>query len=115
MYEEGQIGVTKASGRSTILYEMFLHNVSNYMQHSMHTLCKIVSVPEDYTTTNSEGVIHVSTSQPASVLVMIVADSVFEPDENFLIEILLPESEDRNCVILQPNAIDITIRDNIST
>ena len=56
-----------------------------------------------------------STSQPASVTVLIVDNDVFELDEVFQIEIFLPESEDRNCVILQPSVVEITILDNDST
>ena len=59
--------------------------------------------------------IRVSTSQPASVTVMIVDDDVFKSEEVFQIQVFLPASEDRNCVILQPSVIEITILDNDST
>ena len=55
-----------------------------------------------------------NTTQPASVIIPIVDDDVLELDETFQAEISLQNSEDRNCVILQPNVVDITILDNDS-
>ena len=55
-----------------------------------------------------------NTTQPASVSIMIVDDDVLELDESFQVEISLWNSEDRNCLILQPNVIGITIVDNDS-
>ena len=52
-------------------------------------------------------------TQPASVIIpTIVDDNLLELDEIFQVEIGLQNSEDRNCIILQPNVVDITIMDD---
>ena len=69
---------------------------------------------DDYYATNLEGTIYANTTQPASVIVPIVDDNVLELNEIFRADITLQNSEDRNCVVLQPNAVDITIMNNDS-
>ena len=46
------------------------------------------------------------------VSVLILEDSLFEIDEKFRAEINLLEEEDAQCIILRPNAVEITILDN---
>lgn len=69
---------------------------------------------EDYDATNLEETIYANTTQPASVIIPIVDDNVLELNEIFQAEISIQNSEDRNCVVLQPNAVDITIMNNDS-
>ena len=73
-----------------------------------------VSVPEDYTATDLEGMVNVNTSQQTSVTILIVDNNMLEPNESVQIEISLLKSEITNCVILQPSMADITILDNDS-
>ena len=53
-------------------------------------------------------------TQPSSVNVTIVDNGILESNETFQVEISLQNSEDSNCVILQPNVIDVTIVDDDS-
>ena len=76
--------------------------------------CKsVITASTDYNATNLEGTVYVNAAQPALVIVpIIVDDNLLELDEIFQVEIDLQNSEDRNCVILQPNVGDITIMDD---
>lgn len=69
---------------------------------------------KDYNETNMEGTINVNAARPALMTLLIVDDDVLELDETFQVEISLQNSEDENCIILQPNVVDITIMDNDS-
>ena len=69
---------------------------------------------EDYTTTDIEGMFNMNATQPSSVNVTIVDNGILESNEIFQVEISLQNSEDSNCVILQPNVIDVTIVDDDS-
>lgn len=53
-------------------------------------------------------------TQPSVVNVTIVDNGILESNETFQVEISLQNSEDSNCVILQPNVIDVTIVDDDS-
>ena len=53
-------------------------------------------------------------TQPSLVNVTIVDNGILESNEIFQVEISLQNSEDSNCVILQPNVIDVTIVDDDS-
>ena len=55
-----------------------------------------------------------SESQPASVMIPIIDDNVLELNETFRVEIGILNDEDRTCVTLQPNVVDIIIVDNDS-
>ena len=57
---------------------------------------------------------NVNATQPSSVNVTIVDNGILESNETFQVEISLQNSEDSNCVILQPNVIDVTIVDDDS-
>ena len=49
------------------------------------------------------------TSQNATVTLKILDDNLLEVDEMFRVEI---SSNSSNCVVLQPNFVDIVIKDN---
>ena len=49
------------------------------------------------------------TSQNATVTITILDDDILEVDEMFRVEIT---SNSSNCLLLQPNFVDITIKDN---
>ena len=54
-------------------------------------------------------------SQPASsVMILIVHDNVLELNETFRIEIGILDNEDRTCVTLQPNVVEVIIVDDDS-
>ena len=55
-----------------------------------------------------------SESQPASVMIPIIDDDILELNETFRVEIGILNDEDRTCVTLQPNVVDIIIVDNDS-
>ena len=55
-----------------------------------------------------------SESQPASVMIPIIDDNVLELNETFRVEIGILNDEDRTCVTLQPNVVDIIIVDDDS-
>ena len=68
---------------------------------------------EDYIYFSDEYVL-TNTSQQAVAVISIVNDNHLEIDEKFRAEISLVLMEDRNCVLLLPNAADVTILDNDS-
>lgn len=72
-----------------------------------------ITASEDYNVTDIVQLIHVNTSE-SSVIIPIVDDIILELDEIFQAEIGLQNSEDRNCVILQPKMVNITIMDDDS-
>ena len=116
----GVRGGTNSCNKTEWTFNYVIQNVSALCKqshqiyaYSINNLTTLNAVLEDYTAADLEGVIYVNTSQPASVTVKIMDDSVLEPDETFQIKISLLGS-DRNCVILQPSVIDITIIDNDS-
>ena len=54
-------------------------------------------------------------SQPASsVMILIVHDNVLELNEIFRVEIGILDNEDRTCVTLQPNVVEVIIVDDDS-
>ena len=55
-----------------------------------------------------------SESQPASVMIPIVHDNVLELNETFQVEIDILNDEDRTCVALQPNVVNVIIVDDDS-
>ena len=55
-----------------------------------------------------------NTTEPASVIIPIVNDSITELDEIFQVEISLHDSEDTNCILLQPSVVNVTIMDDDS-
>ena len=55
-----------------------------------------------------------SESQPASVMIPIMDDNVLELNETFQVEIGILNDEDRTCVILQPNVVNVVIVDDDS-
>ena len=75
----------------------------------------LIIASEDYSATGLGGIIHVSDSQPALVMIpIIVDDNILESNETFQVEIGILNTEDRKCVALQPNVVDITIMDDDS-
>lgn len=79
-------------------------------------MCTIytISASEDYNATYLERIIFVSESQPASVMIPIVDDNVLELNETFQVEIGILNDEDRACVALQPNVVNVIIVDDDS-
>ena len=77
-------------------------------------LCVTISASEDYIAIDLERIIIVSESQPASVMIPIVPDGVLELNETFQIEIGILNNEDRTCVTLQPNVVNVIIVDDDS-
>ena len=55
-----------------------------------------------------------NTAQSASMIIPIVNDSITELEEIFQVEISLHDSEDSNCILLQPSVVGITIMDDDS-
>ena len=53
-------------------------------------------------------------SQPASVMIPIIDDNVLELNETFQVEIGILNDEDRTCVTLQPNVVNVIIVDDDS-
>ena len=75
----------------------------------------LIAASEDYSATDLEGIIYVSDSQPALVMIpIIVDDNILESNETFQVEIGILNTEDRKCIALQPNVVDITIMDDDS-
>ena len=97
-------------------YKAFQHNVSKFILYSTNPNVKVlITVSEDYSATELGGIIHVSDSQPALVMIpIIVDDDILESNETFQMEIGILNTEDRKCVALQPNVVDITIMDDDS-
>ena len=71
---------------------------------------KPIIASEDYI--NLEETICVNASQPTSVTIPIVDDDILKSDEIFQVKVSLQNSEDRDCLILQPNVVDVVILDN---
>lgn len=92
---------------STCMHEA--HNIVKLMNNSISIMKPIVA-SEDYT--HLEETIYVNASQPTSVMIPIVDNDILESDKTFQVEIGLQNSEDRNCVIVQPNVFDIMILDD---
>ena len=57
---------------------------------------------------------YVSESQPESVMIPIIDDNVLELNETFRVEIGILNDEDRTCVTLQPNVVNVIIVDDDS-
>ena len=114
-------GGTNQCNQTQWVLKHTIRNISAQCEHLRETCTWMVystlftyTALKDYHTTNLEGTIYVNATQPASVIIPIVDDKVLELDETFQVEISLQNSEDRNCVILQPNVVDITILDDDS-
>ena len=57
---------------------------------------------------------YVSESQSESVMIPIIDDNVLELNETFQVEIGILNNEDRTCVTLQPNVVNVIIVDDDS-
>ena len=78
------------------------------------TIICTISASEDYIATDLERIIYVSESQPASVMIPIIDDDILELNETFQVEIGILNDEDRTCVTLQPNVVNVIIVDDDS-
>ena len=71
-------------------------------------VCSIsYTAPEDYIHMSAN--LTLTNTSQAQVTVPIVGDALLERNETFRAEINLIRVEDSNCVILQPDTVDITI------
>ena len=72
-----------------------------------------ITASEDHSATDIEGTLHVNESRSILVLpINVVDDNTLNLNKILQVEISLQNSEDRNCVILQPNVVDITVMDD---
>ena len=69
---------------------------------------------ERYSTTTTEGTVYVNVTPALLVIPIITIDdnNTLNSNKTFQVEISLQNSEDRDCVILQPSVADITIMDD---
>ena len=70
------------------------------------------SAPEDYIHMSAN--LTLTNTSQTQVTIPIVGDALLERNETFRAEISLVRTEDSNCVILQPDTVDITILDDDS-